>query len=112
MIEAGAQQLDVGGKLPEFEPQAAAQVIEQLIRLDKVPEEEILPALRWAYSGEPSFPWHLQLLSIAQWRKRGKGNNIPKFVSLWRQWRASLQRQGETRTNGHIPAYDIGRIME
>lgn len=112
VIEAGAAQLDVGGRLPEFQAEAAAQVLEQLIRLDKVPEEEILPALRWAYSGEPSFPWHLQLLSIAQWRKRGKGNNTPKFVSLWRQWRASLQCRPDASNGCHAPAYDVGRIME
>lgn len=112
VIEEGCQQLDVGGRLPEYNREAAAAELERLIRLDRVPRYDILPALRWAFSGEPSFEWHLQLMSIAQWRKKGKHNGIPKFVTMWRQWREVMRAPPAGRSNGRAVSFEIDRIMD
>jgi len=112
VIEEGCQQLDVGGRLPEYNQEAAATELERLIRLDRVPRYDILPALRWAFSGEPRFEWHLQLMSIAQWRKKGKHNGIPKFVTMWRQWREVMRAPPAGRSNGRAVSFEIDRIMD
>ena len=112
VIEEGCQQLEIGGRLPAYTQQAAADTIDKLIRLDHVPKDEVLPALKWAFSGEPSFEWHLQLMSIAQWRKKGKRNDTAKFVTMWRQWREAQRAPPGNSRNQHATSFEIGRIMD
>lgn len=55
-----------------------ARVLEQVIRLEKIPEDEILPLTRWAV--DDHF-WCNNLLSIYQWRSRSDKNGLPKIVN-------------------------------
>ena len=51
-------------------------------------------------------------MSITQWRKKGKHNGIPKFVTMWRQWREVMRAPPAGRSNGRAVSFEIDRIMD
>lgn len=68
------------------------KTIDQLIRLDKVPGNDVIQVLQWALTDDF---WGNKLLSIKQWRNNKTGN--AKFYNAWDSWKK--QDQGYSNHN-------------
>ena len=82
MIEESATERGLG-ETPANPTSKCAVALEQLIRINKMPEQDIEPTLAWAL--QDSF-WQSLILSIPNWRKKGD-NGRAKMCNCWSSWR-------------------------
>ena len=63
-------------------PRKCIVTVEQVIRIDGVPHNDVAAAMKWALQDDF---WGTLLLSIPQWRKNVSGT--PKFWNMWSKWK-------------------------
>ncbi|HSW65446.1 MAG TPA: hypothetical protein VLH56_19375 [Dissulfurispiraceae bacterium] len=84
-------------RAPTNHPAKSARVLDQIIRLDKIPADSLVRLTEWIMwvepdrdswrlrSGTPEFDNHTILASIPAWRSPGK-NKQPKILNAYNRW--------------------------
>lgn len=81
-----------GKREPQNELHKCAALVEQVLRMEKIPGEDVEKVLIWALQDDF---WRDVILAIPYWRKVSKQNGRAKFANAWSSWR---QATGQTAT--------------
>lgn len=77
-------------RLPAFNAEKSARILDQVIRLDKIPREHMLDLWSWIIA-DPF--WAKNMLSIQNCRK--DNGNGAKIIQCWTKWRRSLHEPAD-----------------
>jgi hypothetical protein len=95
-------------KLPTYHRDKAATTIRQIIQIDKIPADDLVPIITFGMLNDF---WRTNMLSITNWRVVSKRNGLPKIANLHKAWTdGNNTLQPQRNGNGMLDYAEMGDV--